>query len=106
MLSNRNKLIGISELALKIGLLNSKTNKPSTHTLRFWETKFKQLKPIILAGGSGTRLYPLTKDFPKPLIKIYDKPHLFELIERLISQKFVNISVSVNFYSFFVGYIK
>ena len=51
MLSNRNKLIGISELALKIGLLNSKTNKPSTHTLRFWETKFKQLKPIILAGG-------------------------------------------------------
>tara|TARA_B110000967_G_scaffold200780_1_gene237102 strand:+ start:360 stop:734 length:375 start_codon:yes stop_codon:yes gene_type:complete len=51
MLSNRNKLIGISELALKIGLLNSKTNKPSTHTLRFWETKFKQLKPIILTGG-------------------------------------------------------
>ena len=51
MLSNRNKLIGISELALKIGLLNSKTNKPSTHTLRFWETKFKQLKPTILSGG-------------------------------------------------------
>jgi dTDP-glucose pyrophosphorylase len=54
---------------------------------------------IIMAGGKGKRLYPLTKDFPKPLIKIYDKPHLFELIERLISQKFVNISVSVNFYS-------
>lgn len=54
---------------------------------------------IIMAGGKGKRLHPLTKKFPKPLIKIYDKPHLFELIERLISQKFVNISVSVNFYS-------
>ncbi len=50
MLNKRNKLIGISELALKIGLVNSKTKKPSTHTLRFWETKFKQLKPIILIG--------------------------------------------------------
>ena len=54
---------------------------------------------IIMAGGKGKRLHPLTKNFPKPLIKIYDKPHLFELIDRLISQKFVNISVSVNFYS-------
>ena len=33
------------------GLKNPKTNKPLNHSLRFWETKFKQLKPLILAGG-------------------------------------------------------
>ena len=32
-------------------LINPKTKKASTHTLRFWETKFKQLKPILLTGG-------------------------------------------------------
>ena len=46
-----NKLLNISELALKLGLINSKNKKPLTHTLRYWESKFKQLKPIILAGG-------------------------------------------------------
>ena len=51
MFQNKNKLLSISELALKIGLLDSKSKKPSTHTLRFWETKFKQLKPTILSGN-------------------------------------------------------
>ena len=33
------------------GLVNKKNKKASTHTLRFWETKFKQLRPTILTGG-------------------------------------------------------
>ena len=51
MLNKKDKLMNISELAFKIGLVNPRTKKPSTHTLRFWETKFKQLKPTILNGG-------------------------------------------------------
>ena len=51
MHQNNIKLLGISELALKIGLVSKKNQKPLTHTLRFWETKFKQLRPTILAGG-------------------------------------------------------
>ena len=50
MFKNKIKMLNISELALKLGLINLKNKKPLTHTLRFWETKFKQLKPKILAG--------------------------------------------------------
>ena len=59
MLKNIDKLLSISEVALKFGLINKKSSKPLTHTLRFWETKFKQLKPTILAGG---RRYYSVKD--------------------------------------------
>ena len=47
----KTKFLTISEVAKMFGLKNSKTKKPSNHTLRFWETKFKQFKPTILAGG-------------------------------------------------------
>ena len=51
MLKNKNQLISISKTAEMFGLINKKNKKPLTHTLRFWEKKFKQLKPTVLSGG-------------------------------------------------------
>ena len=39
------KLINISEVTKIIGLIDKKSKKPINSTLRYWETKFKQIKP-------------------------------------------------------------
>ena len=41
------------------------------------------MQAIIMAGGRGTRLMPLTKDMPKPMVPIIDKPILYYTINKL-----------------------
>ena len=54
---------------------------------------------FLMAGGFGTRLYPLTKDTPKPLLKVGKKPILEMIIEQFIDHGFHNFYISTHFKS-------
>jgi len=41
----------IAEIAKELNLVDENTGRLQTHTIRYWETQFKQIKPIIKAGG-------------------------------------------------------
>ena len=54
---------------------------------------------FLMAGGFGTRLHPLTRDTPKPLLKVGSKPILEMIIEQFISYGFHNFYISTHFKS-------
>lgn len=52
---------------------------------------------ILMAGGKGQRLYPLTKDVPKPMLPVGNTPILGIILEKIRSQGFHDVRISVNY---------
>ena len=52
---------------------------------------------VIMAGGEGHRLRPLTENCPKPMLKIGDKPILEIILEQCIEAGFQKYYISVNY---------
>ena len=55
------------------------------------------MKAVILAGGKGVRMRPLTYTIPKPLLPIGEKPIIEEIIERLRTQGFRDLIIAVGY---------
>ncbi|MBU5615223.1 nucleotidyltransferase family protein [Geomonas azotofigens] len=52
---------------------------------------------VLMAGGLGSRLKPLTDDTPKPLLKVGGKPILETILENFTHYGFTNFKISVNY---------
>jgi len=52
---------------------------------------------VIMAGGKGKRMMPLTKKIPKPMLKINNKPIIEFIIEKAKKEGFKNFYISVNY---------
>ncbi len=52
---------------------------------------------VIMAGGLGTRLRPLTEDTPKPLLEVGDRPILETILQQLVDSGFHQFYLSVNY---------
>lgn len=52
---------------------------------------------VLMAGGLGTRLQPLTVEYPKPLLSVGGKPILESILEAFVEQGFKRFFVSVNY---------
>jgi len=59
----------------------------------------KTNRVIIMAGGKGERLMPLTENTPKPLLTIREKPIVQYIIEAFLKYGFENITLSVGYKS-------
>lgn len=62
-----------------------------------WRDDAKENKVVLMAGGLGTRLRPLTDDLPKPMLKIGDKPILELIINRFKSYGYRDFLISINY---------
>ncbi|MBF7071569.1 nucleotidyltransferase family protein [Aliarcobacter butzleri] len=59
----------------------------------------KTNKVILMVGGLGTRLRPLTENIPKPMLKVGNKPILQTIVEKFAEYGYTNIVMCVNYKS-------
>ncbi|RXJ68986.1 alcohol dehydrogenase [Halarcobacter ebronensis] len=81
IVDHENRVVGIKEIEELV--------KPTTKTN----------KVILMVGGLGTRLRPLTEKTPKPMLKVGDKPILQTIIEKFAEYGYLDITMCVNYKS-------
>ena len=64
--------------------------------MRKVEKKLNSFKAVILAGGQGTRLYPITREIPKPLLPVNKKPIINYLVDLFHSYGVKDIAILIS----------
>jgi len=55
------------------------------------------LQAVVMAGGKGTRLYPLTEDLPKPMLPVGDRPLMERIIRQLSGAGIREVSITTHY---------
>lgn len=94
---NQDKLKEFKDNLIKIiPILNKEHKIVDVLNFRFRSTLLP-LDAVLMAGGEGKRLRPLTENTPKPLLKVGDKPIIEYNIDRLAQVGIENIYLSINY---------
>ena len=94
---NIDKVIEYRENDFRIIPILDKNDKV-VNVINFRKLKsYLPVDAVVMAGGRGERLRPLTDNVPKPLLKIGEKPILQHNIDRLISYGIDDIWISINY---------
>lgn len=92
-----NRLMRLNQY-LHLPIVNSEKKLLGLHILDEFKHPSKNEETLfIMAGGKGTRLMPLTKDLPKPMLPVQGKPILEHIIEKARLDGFQTIYISVNY---------
>lgn len=96
---NINNIISYRENNFKIiPVINNDKKVVNVINFRFLKS-YLPVDAIIMAGGKGKRLAPLTDTIPKPLLKVADKPIMEHNVDRLVSFGIDDFWFSVNYLS-------
>lgn len=92
--------MALSKKVYQIPIVDNNRKVVGIHVLdELIEFKNKSNKVIIMAGGKGMRLRPLTKNIPKPMLKVGRRPLLHTLIEKFKESGYSNFILCVNYKS-------
>jgi dTDP-glucose pyrophosphorylase len=82
----------------RIPVLDTDGRLSGLHTIRQLVSMAERPnRVVILAGGKGTRLHPLTEQVPKPMVTVAGRPILERLILHLVSCGLSRFSISINY---------
>lgn len=81
LLDGEGKIVGIALRDRLVGMTHSQ--RPN--------------RVVIMAGGKGTRLLPITKEIPKPMVEVAGRPILEWIVQRFITNGFRDITLAINY---------
>ena len=102
MTDTKEKLLklAISKQIYQIPVVNNNGKVVRMHVLEeLIKIKKKTNKIIVMAGGKGMRLRPLTENIPKPMLKVGNKPILQTIVEKFKECGYENFIMCVNYRS-------
>lgn len=83
---------------LHIPVVNDNHELEGLYTIDYFSSQKKKKNPVlIMAGGFGKRLHPLTKNCPKPMLELNGRPIMEHIISNLYNQGFTNFYISVHY---------
>lgn len=92
--------IALSKKIYQIPVVDNNRRLIGIHILdELIKSKTKSNKVVIMAGGKGMRLRPLTKNIPKPMLKVGKKPILQIILEKFKESGYKNFVICVNYKS-------